>query len=154
MPKADSLGSAILDGQAHMRLRLRHEEVDDDISAGSPIASADRAEQLTARVAAGWTTGRWHGFYFHGEVEAGRPLGDDNALNLDDDFRIPPLAPGPNPIAGNRIAAGHAVIPDNEFEEVNQLYIGWRSHAGGCPNSPDPCSGNTSAKLGRQEMDL
>ncbi|NNC69129.1 MAG: alginate export family protein [Gammaproteobacteria bacterium] len=152
LPKAESLGSAILDGQAHMRLRLRHEEVDDDISAGSPIASADRAEQLTARVAAGWTTGRWHGFYFRGEVEAGRPLGDDNALNLDDDFRIPPLAPGPNPIAGNRIAAGHAVIPDNEFEEVNQLYIGWRSHAGGCPNSPDPCSGNTSAKLGRQEI--
>ena len=62
-------------------------------------------------------------------------------FNLDDDFRIPPLAPGPNPIAGNRIAAGHAVIPDNDFEEVNQLYIGWRSHTGGCPNSPDPCSG-------------
>ncbi len=152
LPRADSLGSAILDGQAHMRLRLRHEEVDDDIPAGSAIDGTDDAEQLTARVAAGWTTGRYYGFYFRGEVEAGRPLGDDNALNLDDDFRIPPLAPGPNPIAGNRIAAGHAVIPDNSFEEVNQLYIGWRSHAGGCPNSPDPCSGNTSAKLGRQEI--
>ncbi len=146
LPPTDSLGSALIDGQPHMRLRLRHEEVDDDISAGSPIASADRAEQLTARVVGGWTTARYHGFYLRGEFEAGRPLGDDNALNLDDDFRIPP---GP---VGSRIAAGHSIIPDNEYEEINEFYLGWRSHAGGCPNSPDPCNGNTSFKLGRQEI--
>ncbi|MDH3608416.1 MAG: alginate export family protein [Gammaproteobacteria bacterium] len=152
LPEASSLGSVLIDGEPHLRLRLRHEELDDDISAGSPIASADRAEQLTARIAAGWTTARYHGFYFRGEVEVGRPLGSDRALNLDDDFRIPPLGPGPNPIAGNRAFAGHAVIPDNEYEEFNEVYLGWRSHMGGCPNSPDPCNGNTSAKLGRQEI--
>ncbi len=146
LPQSDSLTSAFIDGKASASMRLRYEEVDDNIPAASPIAGTDKAEQLTVRVAAGWTTGRFHGFYFRGEVEAGRPLGHDKALNLDEDFRVPPTP------AGNRINAGHAIIPDNEFEEVNEAYIGWRSHEGGCPNSPDPCSGTTSVKVGRQEI--
>lgn len=154
LPPADSLGSAILDGKPHVSIRLRHEDVEDDIPATSPIASADTANQLSVRIAAGWTTGRYYGFYFRGELEGGRALGSDNALNLDDDFRIPPEPPvlGVNPVQGNRINAGHAVIPDNDYEEINEAYIGWRSHTGGCPNSPDPCNGNTSFKLGRQQI--
>ena len=151
LPSVNTLSKAILNGKPHYMLRLRYEEVDDNIPAGSPLASADDAEQLSARIAVGWTTGRFHGFYLRGELELNRHLGDDNALNLDDDFRVPPLGPGPNPPAGNRIAEGHAIIPDNDFEEVNEFYLGWRNHAE-CPNSPDTCNGNTSIKLGRQEI--
>ena len=146
LPQAESLGSALIAGKPHLMMRMRYEDVDDNIPAGSPIADADRANQLSLRVATGWTTGRFHGFYFRGELEANRQLGSDNALNLDDDFRVPP------PPAVNRANEGHAIIPDNDFEEVNELFLGWRSHAGGCPNSPDPCNGNTSFKIGRQEI--
>ena len=116
LPAADSLGDALIDGKPHAMIRLRHEDVDDDIPAGSPIASADTADQRSLRVTGGWTTQRYYGFFLRGELEAGRPIGSDKALNLDDDFRVPPTP------AVNRANEGHAIIPDNEFEEINEFF--------------------------------
>ena len=52
----------------------------------------------------------------------------------------------------NRYTEGHAIIPDNEFEEINEAYIGWRSPTGGCPSAPGPCDGTFSFKIGRQTV--
>ena len=152
LPNSNNIGHALLGSRPDLFLRLRYEDVEDDIPAGSPIANADDAELLSWRAALGVTTGRYYGFYARLEGEFSNRLNSDRALNIDDDFRIPPLGPGPNPIAGNRAAEGHAVIPDSEFEEVNEAYLGWRWPTGGCPNSPDPCNGNTSVKVGRQQI--
>lgn len=146
LPQSDTIGGALINnGKADFMLRLRYEDVTDDIPDASPLSDTDKAYGLFSRVAAGWTTGRYHGFYFRVQGEAGIKMGSDKALNLDDDFRVPP------PPAINRINEGYGVIPDNEYAEWNEAYVGWRN-VGSCTNSPDLCDGNFSVKLGRQEI--
>ncbi|MEW8691828.1 MAG: hypothetical protein AB2535_12115 [Candidatus Thiodiazotropha endolucinida] len=146
LPETGELSSAITTGKPDVWLRLRYEEVEDDIPAGSPLVGTEDADLLSLRAALGYTSARFHGFWARLELELNRRLGSDSALNVDDDLTFPP---GP---AGSRIAEGHALIPDNNFEEVNEAFIGWRSATGGCPNAPDACNGHTSFKLGRQSI--
>ncbi|MES9976198.1 MAG: hypothetical protein ABW094_18215 [Candidatus Thiodiazotropha sp.] len=146
LPETGELSSAITTGKPDVWLRLRYEEVEDDIPAGSPLAGTEDADLLSLRAALGYTSARFHGFWARLELELNRRLGSDSALNVDDDLTFPP---GP---AGSRIAEGHALIPDNNFEEINEAFIGWRSATGGCPNAPGACNGHTSFKLGRQSI--
>ncbi|MET0006146.1 MAG: hypothetical protein ABW087_21325 [Candidatus Thiodiazotropha sp.] len=146
LPETGELSSAITTGKPDVWLRLRYEEVEDDIPAGSPLAGTEDADLLSLREALGYTSARFHGFWARLELELNRRLGSDSALNVDDDLTFPP---GP---AGSRIAEGHALIPDNNFEEINEAFIGWRSATGGCPNAPGACNGHTSFKLGRQSI--
>ncbi len=140
-PDHTNLGEAFANGKLDFWTRLRFEDVDEDAPVG-----ADDADALAWRTAIGYTTGRYHGWYGRLEAEFSRILGSDRALNIDTDVRLPPLLPV------NRMNEGHAIIPDNDFEEINEAYIGWRSPTGGCPNSPDPCDGTFSFKLGRQTV--
>ncbi|WP_369161829.1 hypothetical protein [Candidatus Thiodiazotropha sp. LNASS1] len=146
LPETGELSSAITTGKPDVWLRLRYEEVEDDIPAGSPLAGTEDADLSSLRAALGYTSARFHGFWARLELELNRRLGSDSALNVDDDLTFPP---GP---AGSRIAEGHALIPDNNFEEINEAFIGWRSATGGCPNAPGACNGHTSFKLGRQSI--
>ncbi|MEW8316068.1 MAG: hypothetical protein AB2669_10840 [Candidatus Thiodiazotropha endolucinida] len=146
LPETGELSSAITTGKPDVWLRLRYEEVEEDIPAGSPLAGTEDADLLSLRAALGYTSARFHGFWARLELELNRRLGSDSALNVDDDLTFPP---GP---AGSRIAEGHALIPDNNFEEINEAFIGWRSATGGCPNAPGACNGHTSFKLGRQSI--
>ncbi len=150
-PEVGSLGAMFTEGGEDFWIRTRWEDVEEDQPDTSFVADADNADLISTRIQFGFTTARYHGFYGRLELEAAKNW-NDNSLNLDDDFRIPPLGPGPNPIAGNRAAEGHAIIPDNDFGEVNEAYIGWRSGSGSCPNTPGFCDGNTSFKLGRQTI--
>ena len=149
-PEVGTFGAMFTQGGEDFWIRLRHEDVNED-RGGTPLAGTNDANLDSVRAQLGFTTARYHGFYLRGELEAALNLNDES-LNLDDDFRIPPLGPGPNPVAGNRLAEGNAVIPDNEFGEVNELFLGWRSGSGSCANSPGFCDGKTSFKLGRQTI--
>jgi hypothetical protein len=144
-PEVGTIGDMFTQGNEDLWLRLRYEDVEEDRDPPDPLAAADDADLLSFRTQFGFTTARLHGFYLRAELEAAINFGD-NALNLDDDFTFPP---GP---AGSRLAEGHAIIPDNTFGEANELYVGWRSGSGACPNSPGFCDGNTSFKLGRQTI--
>ncbi|MCU7891907.1 MAG: alginate export family protein [Candidatus Thiodiazotropha sp. (ex Ustalcina ferruginea)] len=146
LPETGEFSSAFTTGKPDVWLRLRYEDVEDDIPAGSPLAGTEDAELLSLRAVLGYTRARFHGFWARLELEASRRLSSDEALNVDEDLSFPP---GP---AGSRIAEGHALIPDNNFEEINEAYIGWRSASGGCPNAPGACNGHTSFKLGRQAI--
>ncbi len=141
-----SFSNAITNGKTDLVLRLRYEDVHDDIPTGSPLVGTEDADLLSLRAAAGYTTARVNGFWVRLEAEANARLGSDNALNVDEDLTFPP---GPG---GSRIAEGHSLIPDNNFAEINEAFIGWRSPTGGCPNAPDSCNGRTSVKLGRQSI--
>ncbi len=144
------IGSAVANGKLDFWTRLRFEDVDEDAPPG-----ADDADAMAWRTAIGYTTGRWNGWYARLETEFSRILGSDRALNVDTDVRLgPPSSPhrGRGLLPQNRAIEGHAIIPDNEFEEINEAYIGWRSPTGGCPNSPGPCDGTFSFKLGRQTV--
>lgn len=142
----DDILNAVKNGKPDLSLRLRYEDVQDDLPAGSPLLGTEDADLLSLRAALGFTTARFIGFWLRLEAEANARLGSDNALNVDEDLTFPP---GP---AGSRIAAGHSLIPDNSFAEVNEAFVGWRSPTGGCPNAPDSCNGHTSVKLGRQSI--
>ncbi len=147
LPNTTEIQHAMMSGKPDVWLRMRYEDVnDEDLPPTSPLNAADDADLLSLRAVLGYTTARYHGFYFRGSVEAATRLGSDNALNLDEDLKLAP----PNLLGASRVAEGHAIIPDNNFEEVEEFYIGWRSPTGGCPMAPGPCSGNTSFKLGRQ----
>ncbi len=141
-----NLTDALKSGKPDLMLRLRYEDVDDSIPASSALAGTGSADLLSIRTKLGYSSARFHGFYTRLEFEANTRIGDDNAFNIDEDFTFPP---GP---AGSRIAEGHAIIPDNDFEEFNEAYIGWRSATSGCPNSPEGCNGATTVKLGRQTI--
>jgi hypothetical protein len=143
-PEVGTLGEMFTQGNEDLWLRLRNEDVKEEVG-GTPLAGTGSADLLSFRTQFGFTTARLHGFYLRSELEAALKL-SDNALNLDDDFRVPPSP------AANRLAEGHAIIPDNTFGELNEFYIGWRSGSGACPNSPGFCDGNTSFKLGRQSI--
>ncbi len=138
--------AAVKSGESGLSLRLRYEDVQDDIPAGSALEGTGDADLLSLRGAFGYTTARVQGFWLRLEAEASTRLGSDNALNADEDLTFPP---GP---AGSRITAGHSLIPDNNFAEINEAYIAWRSPTGGCPSAPESCNGHTSVKLGRQTI--
>lgn len=147
LPNTTEIQHAFMSGKPDVWLRMRYEDVnDEDLPPTSPLNAADDADLLSLRAVLGYTTARYYGFYFRGSIEAARRLNGDNALNLDEDVRLMP----PTLLGQNRVNEGHAIIPDNDFEEIEELYIGWRSPTGGCPMAPGPCSGNTSFKLGRQ----
>ena len=143
-PEVGSIGAMYTQGGEDVWLRARHEDVQED-RGGTPLAGTNDAALTSLRAQVGFTTARYHGFYLRGELEGAMKFGDQ-ALNLDDDFRIPP---GP---VGSRLTEGHAIIPDNQFGEVNEAFIGWRSGSGACANSPGFCDGKTSFKLGRQTI--
>ena len=166
-PQFPDIGGAVANGRLDFWTRLRFEDVEDDFPSGHPLGHTNDADALVWRTAIGYTTGRWNGWYARLETDFNRILGTDRAFNIDDDFNIPPngaagapagLKPPlyhpsvPNIPAINRYTEGHAIIPDNEFEEISEAYIGWRSPTGGCPNSPGPCDGTFSFKLGRQTV--
>ena len=146
LPDTGELGGAIINGKPDVTLRLRYESVDDSIPASSPLVGTDDAELLSLRTALGYTTARYHGFWARLQLEANTRLGSDKALNVDEDLTFPP---GPT---GSRIAEGHSLIPDNNFQEVNEAFIGWRSATSGCPNAPGGCNGDTTVKFGRQSI--
>ena len=146
-PDGGTLGDALKQGKVDLWLRWRLEDVEDDIPSGSPIANADKANLLSMRIQAGFTTARWHGFYLRAEGEFATRLSGDNAFNVDSDLTFPP---GP---VGSRAAEGHAIIPDSNFAEWNEAFIGWRSGTStDCGFIPGPCDGKFSAKLGRQTI--
>jgi len=146
LPNTTNFTDSFGGGKPDLWLRLRYENVSDDIPSGSALVGTEDAELLSLRAVLGYTTARYYGFYGRAELEANRRIGSDEALNVDEDLTFPP---GPT---GSRITEGHALIPDNNFEEINEAYIGWRSPTGSCPNAPEPCNGNTSIKLGRQAI--
>ena len=149
-PNHSNLGEALVNGRFDFWSRIRFEDVDEDAPPG-----ADDADAFVWRNALGYTTGRLHGFYARVEGEANAVLNSDRALNVDEDVRLgPPYSPhrGRGLLPQNRMAEGHAIIPDNDFEEINELYIGWRAPTGGCPSAPGPCDGPLSVKLGRQTI--
>ncbi len=145
-PQYDSFKDAVFNGKFDLWLRMRWEDVNQSIPAASPLSGADQADLLSLRMQLGYTTARWHGFYARIEGEAAYRIGSDDAFNVGNDLSFPP---GPG---GSRIQTGAAVIPDNNFQEVNEAYIGWRSGSGSCANSPGFCDGKTSFKLGRQTI--
>ena len=146
-PDGTSIKTAVKEGRVDLWLRMRFEDVEDNIPAASPIANADKATLLSLRTQLGFTTARWHGFYLRAEGEFATRLNEDSALNLNSDFSIPP---GP---VGSRAAEGHAIIPDNNFAEWNEAFIGWHSGTStDCGFTPGPCNGATSIKLGRQSI--
>lgn len=145
-PENPKLVDAFFAGKFDLWVRTRYEDVKDDIPANSPLANADRANLFSTRIQAGYTTARWHGFYLRAEGETAFRMNGDSAFNVGNDLDFPP---GPG---GSRIQQGHAIIPDNNFAEVNEALIGWRSSTGGCPSAPGPCNGTTSIKLGRQSI--
>ena len=146
LAEAGDISSAISNGKTDLLMRLRYEDVHDDLPASSPLVGTEDASLLSLRADLGYTTERFHGFWVRMEAEASARLGSDKALNVDEDLSFPP---GP---AGSRIAAGHSLIPDNNFVELNEAFVGWRSATGGCPNAPEDCNGHTSVKLGRQTI--
>ena len=137
---------AIADGKTDLSLRLRYEDVTDDIPAGNPLSGTEEAQLLSLRAALAYTTKRYYGLYGHIELEGVGRIGSDKAFNADDDFTFPP---GP---AGSRIAEGYALIPDGNSAEVNEAFIGWRSSTSSCPNEPKGCNGDTTIKAGRQTI--
>lgn len=167
-PDHTNLGEALTNGRFDFWSRVRFESVEDDFPSGHPLADTDKADMIVLRNALGYTTGRLHGFYARIEGEVNDVLNADRAFNIDGDFGFPPnfpaggpssvpsqlfLAPGkPNLPAVNRYTEGYAIIPDNDFEEINELYIGWRAPTGGCPSAPGPCDGPLSFKIGRQTV--
>lgn len=154
-PDHTNLGEAFANGKLDFWTRLRFEDVEDDFPPGHALHHTNDADALAWRTAIGYTTGRYHGWYARLEAEFNRILGSDRALNIDGDVELgPPQSKfrGRGLLPQNRAAEGHAIIPDNDFEEINEAYIGWRSPSGGCPNSPDPCDGTFSFKLGRQTV--
>jgi len=146
LPNTSDFTDAITTGKSDLWLRLRYEEVSDDIPAGSSLVGTEDAELLSLRAALGYSTARYHGIYARVELEGNTRIGSDKALNVDEDLSFPP---GP---AGSRIAEGHALIPDNNFAEVNEAYIAYRNPTSGCPNAPGGCNGNTTVKAGRQTI--
>ncbi len=175
-PDHTHMGQALTNGRFDFWSRVRFESVEDDFPSGHPLAHTDKADMIVLRNALGYTTGRFHGFYARIEGEVNDVLNSDRALNLDGDFNTPlqgaafgskragqPDAWWPAPFGGtrtgppfipavNRHAEGYAIIPDNDFEEINEAYIGWRAPTGGCPSAPGPCDGPLSFKLGRQTI--
>ncbi|MXY14143.1 MAG: hypothetical protein F4Y53_00375 [Proteobacteria bacterium] len=173
-PNHTHMGQALTNGRFDFWSRVRFESVEDDFPSGHPLADTNKADMIVLRNALGYTTGRFHGFYARIEGEVNDVLNSDRALNLDGDFTTPqfrgetpfgaklpgapaglkPPAFGPPPHipAINRHAEGYAIIPDNDFEEINEAYIGWRAPTGGCPSAPGPCDGPLSFKLGRQTI--
>lgn len=145
-PDGGSLTTAFKEGRVDLWLRMRLEDVEDDIPAASPIANADKANVISLRTQLGYTTARYHGFYLRAEGEWSTNLHDD-AFTVDNDLTFPP---GP---AGSRAAVGHAIIPDNNFLEFNEVILGWRSGTStNCGFTPGPCDGATSVKVGRQSI--
>ena len=147
-PEVGTLGELFTEGDEDFWIRTRWEDVEEDRDAPDPLSAADTADLISTRLQFGFTTARYHGFYGRLELEAALNF-NDNSTNLDDDFRVPPTP------AANRIAEGHAIIPDNTFGEVNEAYIGWRSgNNTSCGASPGAgfCDGSTSVKLGRQTI--
>lgn len=136
----DSFTTALKGGTVDLMLRLRYEDVNDDLPAGHPNQPGDDAELLSIRSALGYSTARWNGFYGRLEAENVTRIGDDNAFNADDDLTFPP---GP---AGSISAEGHALIPDPEATEINEAYIAYRG--------PDEANflGQTTVKVGRQTI--
>lgn len=176
-PDHTSLGEALTNGRFDFWSRLRFESVEDDFASAHPLGDTNKGDMIVLRNALGYTTGRLHGFYARIEGEMNEVLNSDRALNLDRDFSIPMrfnaaawpsrfggapdvfkpprrgTPPGvPHIPAVNRHAEGYAIIPDNDFEEINEAYIGWRAPTGGCPSAPGPCDGPLSFKLGRQTV--
>ena len=155
-PDHTGLGEALVNGRFDFWSRVRYESVEDDFPSGHPLADADKADMIVLRNALGYTTGRLHGFYARIEGEMNEVLNSDRAFNIDDDFSIPPnfppggiaavpdglkppvVGPPPNVPAINRFTEGYAIIPDNDFEEINELYIGWRAPTGWVPE----CTGS------------
>ena len=79
-PDQESIGQAIVNGKADLWLRTRFEDVDQSIPSSHPLANADKAELLSQRIALGYTTARWKGFYARVEGEAAFRIGDDEAF--------------------------------------------------------------------------
>ncbi|HHJ36537.1 MAG TPA: hypothetical protein ENJ87_12300 [Gammaproteobacteria bacterium] len=146
LKEINNFNKALKGGTPDLVLRLRYENVSDDIPASSPLANADKANLLSLRTVLGYSTARYKGFYGRIEFEATSHVGDTNALTVGDDLTFPP---GP---AGSRVAAGHAVIPDSAQEGFNEAYIAWRSASSGCSNAPGGCNGSTTIKVGRQQI--
>ncbi len=136
----DSFTTALKGGTMDLMMRLRYEDVNDDLPAGHPNQPGDDAELLSIRSALGYSTARWNGFYARLEAENVTRIGDDKAFNVDDDLTFPP---GP---AGSISAEGHALIPDPEATEINEAYIGYRG--------ADEANflGQTTVKVGRQTI--
>ncbi len=146
LKETKNFSSALKSGTPDLSLRLRYENVSDKIPAASPLAGTGDASLWSIRTKLGYSTARYNGFYGRIEFEANTTMGKDKALNIDDDLTFPP---GP---AGSRIRAGYAVIPDNNFVEFNEAYLGWRSATSGCKNAPGGCNGSTTVKVGRQSI--
>jgi len=146
LKETKDFNAALKGGTPDLFLRLRYEDVSDDIPAGTPISDAADADLLSLRTALGYSTARYHGLYGRVQFEATTHVGDTNAFTVGEDLTFPP---GP---AGSRAAVGHAVIPDPKHEEFNEAFIGWRSASSGCQNAPGGCNGSTTIKAGRQEI--
>lgn len=146
LKETNDFNAALKGGTPDLILRLRYEDVSDDIPAGTPISSAADADLLSLRTALGYSTARANGFYGRIEFEATTHIGDTNAFTVGDDLTFPP---GPT---GSRAASGHALIADPVHEDFNEAYIGWRSASSGCHNAPGGCDGSTTVKAGRQEI--
>lgn len=146
LKETNNFNAALKGGTPDLVLRLRYEDVSDDIPSGSPLANADEADLLSLRTALGYSTARYNGFYGRIQFEATTHVGDTNAFTAGEDLTFPP---GPG---GSRIASGHAVIPDPVNEGFNEAYLGWRSASSGCSNAPGGCNGSTTVKAGRQEI--
>ena len=146
LKEVDSFSAALKGGTPDLILRLRYEDVSDDIPDTSPLAGTGEADLLSLRTVLGYSTARYNGFYSRVEFEATTLIGDVDALTLGEDLTFPP---GP---AGSRIANGNAIIPDPKKEEINEAYIGWRSATSGCSNAPGGCNGGTTVKVGRQAI--
>jgi len=95
--------AALMVGKAHVHLRYRYENVDDD------LVPANDAQASTIRAALGWESGAWNGFSLFAEME-------HISAVLADDYKE-----GPGPVdVGN---ARFPVVADPPGTELNQAYV-------------------------------
>jgi len=94
----DALWEALTGGKPDMSIRLRYENVDDDLVPREANAN-------TARITLGYKTGTFHGFGFYGEVE--------NVTEIFSGDYNHPARPVP----------GVATVADPAGTEINQAYV-------------------------------
>ncbi|WP_162932261.1 alginate export family protein [Solimonas sp. K1W22B-7] len=118
----ENLPYAISGGAPNLDMRLRYENVDQEL----PATITEKASATTLRSRLGYTTGKWNNVDAQLEFENVTVLGKDNFNGTDNN-------------QGNRRAA-YPVVADPETSEINQAWLRYAAPA------------KTTLKVGRQRI--